>query len=76
VVVGASVGGYFLLPPREKDPVSDTEFGIVQTLRGSAARFLRSMPPTARFVRVDARAGRRANARTLGKRHRRGEAAS
>lgn len=33
VVVGAAVGGYFLLSDREKDPVSDPTHGVVETLR-------------------------------------------
>jgi hypothetical protein len=33
VVVGAAVGGYFLLRDREREPVRDPEFGVVQTLR-------------------------------------------
>jgi len=32
VVAGATVGGYFLLRDRERDPVSDPEFHVVQTL--------------------------------------------
>jgi hypothetical protein len=33
LVVGAVVGGYLLLQDRQRDPVSDPEFKIVQTLR-------------------------------------------
>jgi hypothetical protein len=33
VVTGAVVSGYFLLQDRERDPVTDPEHGIVQTLR-------------------------------------------
>jgi hypothetical protein len=33
VVAGALVGGYFLFRERERDPVSDPEFKIVETLR-------------------------------------------
>ena len=34
VVVGASVGGYFLLRPKTEDPVKDPVFGVTETLQG------------------------------------------
>jgi len=36
VAIGATVGGYFLLRDRERDPVSDPEFSVVETLRTGA----------------------------------------
>jgi hypothetical protein len=36
VAIGAAVGGYFLLRDREREPVSDPEFSVVQTLRTDA----------------------------------------
>ena len=38
VLVGAGVGGYFLFRSRERDPVSDPEFQVVQTLGRSGRR--------------------------------------
>jgi hypothetical protein len=40
VVTGAAVGGYFLFQDREREPVSDPQNGITETLtRGSGVRF-------------------------------------
>jgi hypothetical protein len=40
VVTGAAVGGYFLFQDREREPVSDPQNGITETLtRGSRLRF-------------------------------------
>ena len=39
VVVGATVGGYFLLRRGDEEPVKDPEFGVVETLEGMGLRF-------------------------------------